>query len=281
MSELLQISDTHFGTERPAVVEALLQLAQRLRPDVVVLSGDITQRARRRQFDAAGRFLGRLPVSAKVVVPGNHDIPLYNLYARIWRPYAAHRRVFGNDLEPVWSSADMLMIGLNTTRRYRRKDGEISAEQIGRVCALLAAARPEQLRIVVTHQPMHVIRLSDEANVVHGAREAAHALAGAGVDIVMGGHIHLPYARPLRERFPELARDAWVIQAGTAVSHRLRGHLPNSVNSVSFDARMWPLSCLLRRWDYDPAGEAFIEAENRLIALDRGGTQQAARERRA
>nr|WP_240922318.1 metallophosphoesterase [Oleiagrimonas sp. C23AA] len=268
---MLQISDTHFGTERPQAVEALLRLARDLKPDVVVISGDITQRARRDQFRAAGHFVERLPESARVIVPGNHDIPLYNLYARLSQPYAGYRRVFGRDLEPVWESDDMLVVGLNTTRYYRHKDGEISASQVGRVCAMLAESPESQLRVVVTHQPMHVIRPTDEANLLHGAEEAAYALVGAGVDVLMGGHIHLPYARPLRERYPELPRDAWVVQAGTAVSHRLRGDISNSVNTISYDARMRPLNFLSRRWDYDQANDAFVEAERRLIDLDRGG----------
>jgi predicted MPP superfamily phosphohydrolase len=126
MSILLQISDTHFGTEQPQVVEALLALAALQRPELVVLSGDITQRARPAQFRAAKAFVERLgaPVLA---IPGNHDIPLFDLWTRLTRPYARYAKVFGADLEPVHSSPDLLLVGVNTTRAWRHKNGEVSA----------------------------------------------------------------------------------------------------------------------------------------------------------
>ncbi|MHB1360954.1 MAG: metallophosphoesterase family protein, partial [Rhodocyclaceae bacterium] len=155
MSVLLQISDTHFGTEQPLVVEAVVALAAQHRPDVVVLSGDITQRARPAQFRAAKAFVDRLgaPVLA---VPGNHDIALFDLWARLTRPYARYTRVFGANLEPVFSSPDLLVIGVNTTRAWRHKHGEVSTAQIDRVATLLTAASPQQLRVVVVHQPAAV-----------------------------------------------------------------------------------------------------------------------------
>ena len=153
MSVLLQISDPHFGTEQPAVVEALVALARQLQPDLLVLSGDITQRARPAQFQAARTFIGRLgaPVLA---VPGNHDIPLFNLWARLRHPYAGQMAAFGPDLEPVHASADMLVLCVNTTRAWRHKNGQVSARQIDRVSHALASAMPAQLRVVVVHNPL-------------------------------------------------------------------------------------------------------------------------------
>ena len=119
MTLLLQISDPHFGTEKPDVVEALLRLASRDKPQLVVMSGDVTQRARRSQFDAARRFVERLAGTPVLAIPGNHDIPLYNVFARVLQPYAGHKRVFGENLEPMFESPDLLVIGVNTTRPSR------------------------------------------------------------------------------------------------------------------------------------------------------------------
>jgi 3',5'-cyclic AMP phosphodiesterase CpdA len=249
MSVLMQISDTHFGTEQPPVVDALLDLVETVKPDVVVLSGDITQRARRAQFEAARAFVDRLVAPVKLVIPGNHDIPLFNLAARFTNPYANYTRVFGSELEPQWSSPSMLVICVNTTRPARRKDGEISNEQIARVCERLSVADPEQLRIVVTHQPVHVIHPHDVENLLHGHETAVAAWAHAGADIIMGGHIHLPYVRSLNDQHNGLTRQVWAVQAGTAVSHRVRGGLPNSVNVVRHRAR--EQVCNVERWDYD------------------------------
>ena len=196
MSVLLHLSDTHFGTERPQVVEALVALAARQRPDVVMLSGDITQRARPAQFRSAKAFVDRLgaPVLA---IPGNHDIALFDLWARLTRPYARFAQVFGADLEPVAVSPDWLIVGVNTTRARRHSHGEVSGAQIARVASLLAAARPEQLRVVVVHQPLAVPEAGEASNLLRGHADAARAWAQAGADLVLGGHIHLPFTLSL------------------------------------------------------------------------------------
>ena len=145
MTVLLQISDPHFGTEQAPVVEALVALARQQRPDLLVLSGDITQRARPAQFRAARSFMDRLG-GPLLAIPGNHDIPLLNLWARWKTPYAQHCAAFGAELEPVFRSADVLVIGVNTTRAYRHANGEVSPAQIDRVASLLAGATAAQVR---------------------------------------------------------------------------------------------------------------------------------------
>jgi 3',5'-cyclic AMP phosphodiesterase CpdA len=269
MSLLLQVSDTHFGTEQPAVMEALLDMVQAQVPDVVVLSGDITQRARRAQFHAARMFVDRLAAPATLVLPGNHDIPLFNLVARIFYPYANHQCVFGRALEPIFESADLLVLGVNTTRPSRHKDGEVSADQIQRVAERLRRATHEQLRIVVTHQPVHVTRPEEEKNVLHGHREAVHEWASAGADLLLGGHIHLPYVRPLSERFNDLPRNVWIVQAGTAVSTRVRHDAPNSINLIRYARADIPRRCVVERWDYDASAHCFEPVEHTEISLDR------------
>lgn len=167
MSVLLQISDTHFGAEQPQVVEALLALAARQRPQLVVLSGDITQRARPTQFRAAKAFVDRIgaPVLA---IPGNHDIPLFDLWKRLTRPYARYAKVFGTDLEPAHSSRDLLVLGVNTTRAWRHKNGEVCTAQIDRVAQRLSVASPQQLRVVVVHQPVAVTAACDRPDLLRG-----------------------------------------------------------------------------------------------------------------
>ncbi len=267
MSVLLQISDPHFGTEQPPVVEALLALAQATEPCLVVISGDITQRARRAQFAAAREFVRRLPAPHVLCIPGNHDIPLFNLAARALTPYANYCEAFGDQLEPCWSDQDFCVIGVNTTRPARRKDGEVSLEQIERVAARLRSADPEQLRIVVVHQPVHVVRDIDQKNLLHGHREAVRAWATAGADLIMGGHIHLPYVRPLADGEAELPRRVWAVQAGTALSSRVRGSIPNSVNVVRHDAAQ--STCCVERWDYDAELQRFTEKCVEHLPLDR------------
>lgn len=253
MSVLLQISDTHFGTEQAPVVDALRALSHAQQPDLLVLSGDITQRARRAQFDSARAFVDRLGVPM-LAIPGNHDIPLFDLFARLWQPYAGHRAAFGDDLEPVHASADLLVVGVNTTRWYRHENGEVSARQIERVAERLTRATPGQLRIVVVHHPVAVPDAGDAHNLLRNRTAALRRWAESGGDLLMGGHIHLPCVIPL----PELARPMWAVQAGTAVSSRVRDGQPNSVNLLRWGCDAPPGRCVVERWDYSASGSAFV-----------------------
>ena len=252
MSVILHLSDPHFGTEQVPVAQALMRLAERTQPDLVVLSGDITQRARAVQFRAARVFMDRL-AAPRLVLPGNHDIPLFNLWARLWNPYAAHRAAFGDTLEPAFNAFDLLVLGVNTTRAHRHKNGEVSAAQVARVAGQLSRATPEQLRVVVVHQPIEVQRPQDEHDRLIGHTAAQQAWAAAGADIVLGGHIHLPYVMPL----PGLQRPMWAVQAGTAVSSRVRPGAPNSVNLVRWDAA--ERSCVVEQWDHAATEQAFVQ----------------------
>jgi 3',5'-cyclic AMP phosphodiesterase CpdA len=259
MSVLLHVSDTHFGTEEPPVAQALRALSREHGPEVLVLSGDITQRARRAQFAAARAFCDSLAIPRMLALPGNHDIPLFNVFARMLFPYAGYRAAFGDELEPVLTLDDLLVIGVNTTRARRHKDGEVSPAQVARVEGLLRQAGPRQLRIVVTHQPACVMRPEDEKDRLHGGEAALQAWSAAGADLVLGGHIHLPYVSDLCARAPSAPRQTYCVQAGTAVSHRVRHGTPNSVNLIRWEAAppAAPRVCRVERWDYDLADDRF------------------------
>jgi 3',5'-cyclic AMP phosphodiesterase CpdA len=254
---VLQVSDPHFGTHRPHVVQALLRFAAAQAPDIVVLSGDITQRARSTQFAAAREFVDALPPAAVVAIPGNHDIPLFDVLTRAVRPYRNYMRCFGAELEPVVDARHARVIGVNTTRRHRHKHGEVSAAQVERVELLLRQARPDQVRIVVVHQPVLAARASDAVNVLRGAERAVRAWAAAGNDVIIGGHIHLPYVRALCEQYPGLDSDCVTAQAGTAVSSRVRIGAPNSVNVLRCAAQAGSRRCVIERWDHNDASNAF------------------------
>jgi 3',5'-cyclic AMP phosphodiesterase CpdA len=270
MTLLLQISDPHFGTEQAPVVDALLRLIDARVPELVVMSGDITQRARRGQFRAALGFVDRLGATPVIAVPGNHDIPLFNLYARLVHPYANYRRAFGDDLEPVFESSGLLVIGVNATRPYRRKDGEVSAEQIERVAKRLEDAGPRQLRVVITHQPVAAARAGDQRNLLHGRVGAMRRWVAAGVDLVVGGHLHRPYVVRLDPSFDGLKRRAWAVQAGTALSSRVRGGVPNSVNLIRYDdgGHTGHRRATVERWDFQHERGAFERVTQHELDFD-------------
>ena len=253
MSVLLQISDLHFGTEQATVVQALVTLSLQQRPDLLVVSGDITQRARASQFREARAFTDRLGLPM-LAIPGNHDIPLFNIGARLLHPYARHCEAFGDELEPMHASPDLLVVCVNTTRWYRHTNGEVSPEQIERVARRLTSAQREQLRVVVVHQPVAALRAGEVHNLLRGRAAALPRWAAAGADLVMGGHIHLPYVMAL----PDLARPMWAVQAGTAVSSRVRDGVPNSVNLLRWGRDAPAGRCLIERWDYAAASQSFV-----------------------
>lgn len=259
MTTLLQVSDPHFGAERAHVVEALVRLEAELLPDLLVLSGDVTQRARSAEFGAAKAFVERLRVSRVLAIPGNHDIPLFNLAARAAAPYAGFQRAFGPDLEPEFSAADCLVLGVKTTRRYRHVDGEISDEQRERVAGRLRRASPQQLRVVVLHQPVAVPRSSEQKNVVHGHVSAVPTWAAAGADVLLAGHIHLPFVLPLHES-RELPRPLWAVNAGTAVSSRVRHDAGNSVNVLYTADPPGAGRCRVEHWSYSEPRQAFTRS---------------------
>ncbi|MFG5406748.1 metallophosphoesterase [Piscinibacter sakaiensis] len=260
------------------MVEALVRLAAALRPDVLVLSGDVTQRATAAQFRAARAFVDRLAVPQWLVIPGNHDIPLFNLALRVLAPYARFRRAFGPALEGVIDRPGLLLVALNTTRWWRHVDGSVSAAQVAAVARRLAAARPGQWRVVVTHQPVAVTRAQDRHDLLHGRREALRCWREAGADLVLGGHIHLPFLTPLDDpATPGPARPMWALQAGTAVSRRTRPPaVENSVNLLRCGPAGVGLpddvlrACEVERWDYRPDRGEFerVEAQHLLRRRD-------------
>lgn len=270
--KLLQLSDPHFGTVQAPVRQALLELAQQQRPDVLVLSGDITQRASPEQFAEARAFCDSLAIARMLSLPGNHDIALFNVFERLFRPYARYLRAFGPQLETSIELPDLFVTGVNTTRLWRHKDGEVSNTQIARVVRSLEKTTPRQLRVVVVHQPVHVLRQKDEHDRLHNWQPAVSAWTAAGADIIMGGHIHLPYVCELTNVIGNAARRSWCVQAGTALSSRVRQGAPNSVNLLRYDAVLSPdaaPSCDVEQWDYSAASAQFAKVKTTSLALDR------------
>ncbi|MEJ6654705.1 MAG: metallophosphoesterase [Pseudomonas sp.] len=268
MSRILHFSDLHFGTENTDVMQALLHLAEQQQPDLYLLSGDITQRARRSQFAAAHTFIQRLPAKPLLAVPGNHDLPLFNLPLRMLNPYGNYRHVFGNELEPEFERDDLLVIGVNSTRPSRHKDGEVSDEQIHRVAQRLKQARPGQLRLVMLHHPVRAVEESDVSNLLIGRERAVPTWVDAGADLLLAGHIHLPYVVPLTGSSD---RSAWAIQAGTGISQRVRGNIPNSINLIEYDAEGGQPRCHVTRWDYAHESKRFVAGKTTLLPLGRAG----------
>ena len=264
MSSLLQLSDTHFGTEVAEVVDALERLVADLRPDVLLLSGDITQRATRAQFRAARRFIERLQVPRVLILPGNHDLPLFDLISRAFFPYRRFEQELGvSAAGGVDDLPGLRLVRVKSTRRKRHIDGEVSARQVEAVADALRGAPAHCLRLVATHQPLWVDRPCDAHNVCHGAAPALQAWREAGADLLLAGHIHWPFVHCL-----EGSRPMWAINAGTAVSARVRDGMPQSCNLLRWDPVQPRSGCRLSRFDFSHADTAFNEAGTSTLEVD-------------
>ena len=208
MRTLAHLSDLHFDRVDQGVLEALRRRVKALAPDLVVISGDLTQRARAHQFRAARAFLDSLP-KPQVVVPGNHDVPLYNVFARFVAPLAGYRRVIADEVEPGFVDDEIAVLGINTARSFVFKGGSVSEAQLARVCEALGRLETGRTCIVVSHHPS----------------AALDRLADFGVDVFVSGHHHA--TRTLHRRIGRSS--VLVVEAGTAASHRTREE-PNAFN---------------------------------------------------
>jgi 3',5'-cyclic AMP phosphodiesterase CpdA len=211
MRTVAHLSDLHFGRASPRLAQALMHRLRRLAPDVVAISGDLTQRARRRQFLQARAFIDALP-APHVVVPGNHDVPLYNVFARGLCPLAGFRRWISDDLQPSYADSEIVIAGINTTRSLTLKGGLVRERDVGNVCRRFSNAPAGAVKIVVAHHPF------DEGRYVE-------KLTRCGTDVFLTGHLHVSYAGGTATRYRAAGRSAIVVEAGTAISTRMRGEL--------------------------------------------------------
>jgi 3',5'-cyclic AMP phosphodiesterase CpdA len=226
---LVHLSDLHFGRLDERVVGPLLAQVGDLKPHVVAVSGDLTQRARTDQFKAAREFLDALPRVPQIVVPGNHDVPLYNVLARFAHPLDKYRQHITDDLEPFYADAELAILGINTARSLTIKYGRVNRMQITRIRERLCPAGDEVTKIIVTHHPFDVPAGADEREMVGRAELAMETLAACGADVLLAGHLHLSHTGHTAQRYRIRGHSALVVQAGTATSTRGRGEA-NSFN---------------------------------------------------
>ena len=236
MSTIAHLSDVHFGHHDPAVAAAVEAFLAERRPDLVVISGDFTQRARVAQYKEAADFLDRIEALglATLAVPGNHDVPLYDIVRRFTRPLHRYLRFIDDDLCPFWENEELAVLGINTARSFTIKDGSVSYDQMHRIREAFNQVPDTKLRILVTHHPLFAMPLGDEGELTKVANRSIDALTAAsdaGVDMMLAGHFHRTYARSARDMV-ENAGPALVIQAGTATSTRLRGGEQQSFNWI-------------------------------------------------
>ncbi len=248
MPALLHVSDVHFGPPHlPEVADGVLALAAERRPDAVVVSGDLTQRARPEQFRQARAWVDRFTVPT-ITVPGNHDVPLYRFWERIFDPYGAYRRHFGDDLEPIHRDPRMILVGINTAHGWTLKEGRIPLRRLLAVAEMLERVPESVLKVVVAHHHMIPPPNFGTQTVLANAWEAIDLFSSVGVDLVLSGHQHQSYIGSSEEFYPKGRPPVVICHSGTTTSNRGRmgERERNSCNWIEFDDRSLTVSQL--RW---------------------------------
>ena len=248
MGTIVHLSDIHFGRVDPRVVAPLIRTIETATPDLVAVSGDLTQRARRRQFLEARAFLDRLRFPL-LVVPGNHDVPLFNLAVRLLDPYGGYRRYIQRDLEPAFENDQMIVVGLNSARAFPfHGGGRLNHLQVARAAARLKAASACPVKIVVTHHPFDLPDTHGDEHLIGRSDMAMRELAAVGADVFLAGHLHVSHSA---ERYRIAGHSALIVQAGT-MSTRQRGEA-STINVL----RVAPDQIDVERHSWDEATQSF------------------------
>ena len=245
MRTIVQLSDLHFGAIIDATLDPLIDQVSAVAPDLVIISGDLTQRARTEQYEDAQRYLARLP-KPQLVVPGNHDIPLYDVTRRFLSPLGRYKKYITDDLSPVFIDDEIAVVGINTARSLTFKGGGISHHQLAESVAHFKSLQGSQARIVVTHHPFDIPEGLTGVEVVGGAQRAMDAFEPCEVDLFVSGHIHLVHISSATRYRP--GYKATILQAGTATSTRARRE-SNSFFIYQIDETT--ISCETQSWNPD------------------------------
>lgn len=225
MRTIVHLSDLHFGRLDDRIISPLVDRIASIHPDLIAVSGDLTQRARRRQFQQASAFLALLPFP-KVIVPGNHDVPLFNAAARLFNPFGGYRRWISPDLEPAYIDDEVAIIGLNSARALITGGGggRLNIAQIEAAVVRLRPLPRAPIKVIVTHHPFDLPSGVSEEHLVGRASMAMQRFTEVGADLFLAGHLHISHVGHTANRYDVAGHSALVVQAGT-LSTRSRGEL--------------------------------------------------------
>ena len=251
MRKIVHLSDLHFGRVDRALLEPLRARVRAIAPDLVAVSGDLTQRAKPGEFREAKIFLDSLS-TPQIVVPGNHDIPLYNVFQRFFTPLAKYRRFVDRDVEPTYADEEMAVVGINTARSLTWKNGRINLDQVEKMRHRLRHLPHNVVKIIVTHHPFDLPEGHTESDLVRRADMAMKALADCGADILLSGHLHTTHTTHSAARYRIPGHSALIVQAGTATSVRARGE-SNSFNAL----RLTAADVTVERWQWNVPSKSF------------------------
>ena len=254
----------HFGPpHRPEASEAVLALVSERRPDLVVISGDLTQRAKPEQFRQAREWVDRLEAPS-IAVPGNHDVPMYRVWERALAPYAAYRKHFADEMEPVYTDDELYVVGVNSAFNWTTKHGRITGRRLTRLADQLAAAPAGLSKIVVIHHPLIPPPNFGLQKVTYNSHEAADLFSEAGVELVLSGHEHQSYFGFSEDYYTFGRRPYLFLSSGTTCSTRGR-RAERGIQSCNW-IRMEDDALEVTNLRYESADDRFVERTSHRFA---------------
>lgn len=269
---VVHISDSHFGAQYPETLVPCLSRISELQPDLILWTGDITQRATKKQFAEARQFLkdlkSKCPQSSVLVTSGNHDIPLLN-FERIFTPYRKYHKYFSHDLESHLQIRNCSFVTINSTSRWFHKDGLVNPLYLESELKKLNDHAGCQFKVVGLHHPLDCKNPVDIKNLLLNSKQTLEICHNYNVDLIVGGHIHDPFVSLSKDRYPEIETPMILSVAGTCLSYRTRRNAPNSFNSYEFKIEIGCKAIQWSRWDlnqgqYTLKEEVLFKVQNGL-----------------
>lgn len=254
--KIIHISDLHFGAENTDAIQALLKTFKSIQYDLLIVSGDITQRALPSQFKAAKLFLEEIE-GRKLIVPGNHDIPFYNLLKRAVSPFYDYKKYINSDLSFECDTEEALILGLNSANLWHGKNGKMSHDSLMRLMTFFEENTTKPKIFVLHH---NFLKLPGMHAAIADRKMIMDMLTACKVDIVLSGHLHIPHIK--KELILPAKHPVYFITAGTAISKRLRGFV-NSFNYLEIEKNKFTLQL----YNFSDA-EVFVPQEKNEFFLE-------------
>jgi 3',5'-cyclic AMP phosphodiesterase CpdA len=265
MRRIAHLSDLHFGTEESTITNDLIDDLISMNPDILIISGDLTQRGRTSQYKSTREFLDRLPFK-KIIVPGNHDIPLFDLISRFLFPLTRYKKIITGDLNPFFEDDEIAVLGINTARSLTWKEGRISYEQMKLIESKMCKIGASKFKILVTHHPFIPPPGNPGIALVGRSIKALVVIDKCEIDLLVAGHLHLGYSGDVRTYYPARNRSLISVHAGTGISRRRReqknayNFITVQNNKIEIDIRVWQNDSFIPELKtvYDLKGDEWI-----------------------
>jgi len=232
MTSIIQFSDIHFGVEDRDAMAAVKAFADTLKPDCILICGDITQDGKTSEFKAAQTWINSFNVP-RLITPGNHDTPVYGIFQRLFQPWGRYDRYIAPLSEPFYADKNVMIVTMNTARGIQPKLdwslGVVDMDVLDEKIKTLHSAEAGSLKMIAVHHPLIYPEISPLDKETKNGPEAIERLSNANIDAVLSGHIHTPF---FVDREPG---KTGIVSIGSGTLSTRRRGVPPSFNHIQID----------------------------------------------